>query len=497
MNQFYKPTHADNIIVKNIIMCETSSNYNEVYQRPYELSLSHSDVGRLQNTMFDQKVNIGVKLTDERVASAVPDILKISSMPGKKVIIPNGWSTKRFMFILTVEEYIGNVTFTYYIQGFTDYFGISFRQTIDPKMLCYINSIATVKTEEDYTRPGTFNTQLIRMYNVITNLAGQVEYADVTPYDQLCLIRPMDIFDNNVVTAMSGAMGISDTFDTSTIIRPNVSNTSDRSNNNPISHLTKTLNGCISSKLLTNIGYDESSLYQEASNYSTEARISENGFIKKLYQLTGYESATTFTLETLNMINPIEPQVAINDKPVFISRDYMFVDANDTAPLNGMGVETTKAIELTNALSSVMTENFIGELTLSLSTVGRRPIIELGAPPKSFIKGLNPITEQFFLSRVMEKVERMILPMVSNNYLLEMNISIVADLLSDTVIKISWVNNQAYGTAPTVFRIPSFADSLFTPVICDSNVKAGLMQSYNVLIDTTLDVVGNTNSSRF
>ena len=154
-----------NIVIDSLILVPTNEKHAMV-QRSMNLNVSNRDLDTIHR-MIDQSPT--GKLSEMDIASNVPTAMKLSDMPTKQTQIVNGWSERRYRFILTVSQYRqDNSVFKSYIQGYTDYSDMSFSGMVDPNITMIINSIInTISTVNPATQIP--NTRVHSSFNVIYN----------------------------------------------------------------------------------------------------------------------------------------------------------------------------------------------------------------------------------------------------------------------------------------------------------------------------------------
>ncbi len=469
--------------IKNMLVIPARAEYQDVYQRSFKINASHNDLQKLE-AVFDQTgVSNNGKLTETMIANTMPEIMALNHHTTGKVEIPHGWQTQRLRFMMEIETpFNGNVK-SIYIQGFSEYHDPSFSGRIDPKMDFYINSVTTVIRMFDPM--GRAIVRPFRTYNVITDLAGGTKYEEIDSFmnnaTDLKLIRPTDIFEDITVSDMYGETNVVNTVGNI----GNQPNTSDRANNDTLKYFTRTLNSFMDSKNTSEVSYDQSDIMKNAAINVTEENIMGNEFVYALHKATGAMSPTTFTLDHLVTIDPgIQNKILMagGDNMVGL-RDNVGLDSTMTANMLQPTAEVMTATTIAQSVSSNMVEHMLTTVDLSFTNAsGQNAVIVSNVT--SYIEGI-PITN--YINKLVSKIESVLMPEVTHNGMVLIEAYVHADLLGDTTVSIS-INSQP----ADVVRFPTFADSLYSPVISNSVDRAGTSEDFRNIFDSAINRSADT-----
>jgi len=474
------PGVNNGLFIKKLVLLPTKNPYKDVYRRSYSLNADNRTMTSLENMFGMNSVANGGKLTELNVANQVPNIMTMSANVNGVAGITNGWDTQRFMYIMEVESILDSgTTISSYIQGYTEYHDLSFGGHLDPKMNFYMNSVTNVTRIQDLTT-GQIITRPQTSYNIISDNMGNSTYQ--MKYDDgldLQLIRPCDITDGLYNLSMYGQNNGTDVkFTDYTGTYTGNTSLSSRSNNNPLKHFTSTVNSFIESKSMSNVSHDENDILRNASNAVIEDNPLSTPFIAGLCNLTGRPDQTTFTLELLQKINPdISSRVTVtNRNNEYTVSSAPLLDTANTEDLYKANLETTLATTIAQSVSSVAVENLLFVIDFSVTNMTGQ-IVTIITNAESFIEGIN-ITG--YLNRVRANIENVLFPEISQNGLLMLDINVHSNVLGDTAIGISINNNP-----PVIYRFPTFADSLYNPVITDNNNKTMMTDNFGQILDAT------------
>ena len=492
MNNFIAPQPL--VRITNLLLIPTRHSYNDVYRRSYSFNVNDQTLLKLENMFEKQGVKQNSTISELAVATELPNIMTYNTLPVGNANIVNGWSTKRFRFIMTTEADLNGTTMVSYIQGYTEYYDVSMNGLLDPNMKYYINSITNVTRIIDPISGGVI-VRPHSSFNVIIDHNGnnKVESTYNDPYalplkdntvmmnnnSPLQLIRPTDITDsikNNVMYEESNIMlhNHADDIDGTKAI------VSDRSNNDPISHFTKTINSFITAKSISNNSYEQSDILKNASIRSAEPQIINTPFISALYTVTGIPEPYSFTEKELDLIDPnVKAYIPNANTQLASVDDATFLDTMYTEDLYKQNIETIIAVTVAESINSAIIENMLTKLSFSTTNITGLPVTII-TEFNSFIEGVDMIP---YVNKVKNKIDSVLMPGISQNGLILIDLHVVANLLGDTTIEIS-VNN-----APKiVYRLPTFADSLYSPVATDEVNKKLITSDFSTVMDMSYDV---------
>lgn len=488
MNNFLQ---GDNFTITKLLLIETANDYKNIPQRSYNLNASHSTMYRLDDILTSSVGGVQKQLTTNEVASCIPDIIGLTPKPVGLAQIPNGWNTTRLRFLMeTVYDYgNGSLNITY-LQGFTDYYDPSRSGLLDPSMRFHINSIVNVTRTMSFNPDGTKGYPFSRvssMYNVISDVFGNMKFEEVQTPDTIKLCRPTDIASNLFALELTkpregeeiGYNIMRNMTDTITNYKPA---TSSRKNNNPYSYITNTLNAFTATKAATEIGHNDADIISSASNAMREPDLSQCLFIDRLIQYRGYvaESPSSFTISELDGISP----GTSSTRTTVVARDaqsletpHNMLTTQDTAEIFQPTAEATKSSTVAASITGIMLDNLITRLGFSSTNMTGQPEVIL-TDINSFMDGIDPV---YFAERVKTAILTTLIPNISDGNLSTYDLYVTADLLGDITVGI-----QLNSTPTTVFRFPAFADSLYSPVVSKVGHNQILINDFQSVIDHTV-----------
>lgn len=470
------------MIIKSMLVIPTRKEYQNVYQRSFKLNAGHNDINKLEMVFDHTGVSNNGKLTETMLARTMPEIMGLNPNTLGKADVPNGWQTQRLRFMMEIETpFNGNIK-GIYLQGFSEYHDPSVTGRIDPRMYFYINSVTTVIKMVD-----PMNRVIVRpfkTYNVITDLAGGGKYEEIDSFisgtTDLKLIRPTDVFEDIVVGDMYGDTEINNTVGSV----GNQPSTSDRGNNDPGKYFTKTLNSFVASRNTSNISYENADIYKDAAANVAEENIMGNEFVYALSKVTHSPSPTKFTLDNLLLIDPgMQNKITMlaGDNRIGYN-DSVGLDTEFTSDTLQPTIENMTATTIAQSVSSNMVEHMLTSIDLSFTNKTGKDVVII-TDVKSFIEGISIAS---YVNKLESKIESILMPEVTHNGMVQIEVYVHADLLGDTSVAISINNNPN-----VVVRFPTFADSLYSPVLTNSVEREGTSNDFRNILDAVITKTGD------
>lgn len=466
----YNPYQVPTVHINKILFIPTKE-YNDVFRRPFEVNVTAENMMSLENTI-GQQLERSARLNPISMANAVPNLLRMSDIAGPMVGIANGWGTVRLRFLIEVEKQTGPGTFELcYVQGFTDYHDPSLYGRVDPKMPMHINSITNVI--RNITPDNRILTRVLNSFNILSDPYGRGYTIEDTSVKHR-MLRPKDVSDGIHANSIVGSQYI-----TTTDIRSAYGAMpfeSKRSNVIAPVHVAEIFNSFLYSKESTNIGYDTDDLFDPASAKLEERNMMRTSFIEALSNLTGIPGTVTFDLSMLQLLRPdLENVLHITDNSMQPINQNSLLDTAHTERLDVVSMENSIANLLSENISSLLLEEMLSVIDFSITNMtSNSQLVHAISNAKSFIHGIDIV---IYAERFMEKLKTLVMPTVTKGNLIGVEIYAHADIVGDTTIGVS-----LNGAAPIVFRLPTFCNSLYTPIISDDN-------NYNTVVNDMSNIL--------
>jgi len=499
-NRFHNPQNEQqqkNIVIDSLTLI-AKGGYKKQYLRPYTMNLPYQTLGNLENMLNMKKQMGGNKINPIDIVKAAPDMLLPSSMPIGSTNIVNGWSEKRAVFILKghmpgVSKYSKEY---FYIQGYTEHWGVTKSGVIDTNLKFIIN---TVITTIGTINPNTMheNINVTAFYSLIHNEDGTVTKTDNanmfgasmyqpknSPTDYLILARPEDVitsitqqrmFDNidNVEVHPSSIVKMDGNAIQAPILTERVDTTS-------VGHVSKTMTGILTGQQLAGLTYNDGDILDSASSALRTDNINSVELLNRLENIHGGVNDTYFTLEDMFQIDP-----SFRTKTPHIFESGTGTVSNYNATLFGNdSVDTMQPTE-ENRIFTIVGETMVAILTslavehivLTLTNETGVPEVKTTGPVHSMIR-IPPMVAS---SAVETKVLHELFPIISRNNMQSIFMVISASITEDTNMSLSLNSNPVIH-----YKAPTFADNLNSPIITGAQGFNEVTNGYKNISDLML-----------
>lgn len=490
---------TENIRLVTSIFSVVDEQYHRMLIRPYTIgSLTSSNYERVKNVM-NENFNNHRRISPTTVAKELSKFVSLRNAATKTAYIPNGWNEKRLRFVLVFEVFLNKYyKHKYLVQGFTDYYGVSVRghdAKFDPNMKLYINSI-TEATESYNDRSEFPDVNITATYSTLQDLSEANDIGKyISPEDKLTLIRPSDIhhaesasssfhFDTDVPLYTQNIINVGD-------YSRNVANGSYKKNADGAMWLSRILNSYSSGRELTrissepNIGTSSETLFSEAAVNVPEPVLVSNMFLSKMQSVTRQLTPTSFRYGDLYEIDPdFDDITKLNVSEMNFIANRLHLDQDEVGRLDVNDMissrrEIVAALEFNLSVTAMMSECGVTKCSL----VGRSMP---GAEPVILIRGGETVFGRYYLEKALNNLETYLLNISMNKFTdggeRDVEIILDIDVFKDSVMHIT--DHDARTT--DIFQIPTFADSLFSPVISTNQEKNILRSDLNVLYDNVM-----------
>lgn len=457
MTGYLTPRFSENFQIEEMIYIPMG-NYMPMFNRPYIVNASANAIEQISERLYDTKAG---KITPNIVNGVAAEIIQPSAV-GYMSMCDNDWvSTKKFIFLLKVRSIdpVGT-EINNYIQGYTEFDGITNSGHIDINMEHYINNVIETTTMTIQTPLGVIRKEkLYRIYNVLFN-GG---------FNELFTQRPNDVLENinllnmqqfvNDPTMTTQYMGsYMNSFDNRLI-------SSSVENNITTEYLSKILTHGIHDNKNNDIFINS---YEISNDMSPEARlpepsINDNRFLKYISRVGGFNIVREiFSFKTLMSI---DPTIYNRFKVYNITKDYVDPTIMQTPEVGdhwqGQDPVTIKAYSLIENSVSLATKYGFNKIYFTATNMANPTGIA-----EVFITNFNSfinLEEQefnFLLEIFKEKFITEIFLNETNSGIIPMHMEGYIDLLGTSKINLSFA-----GYPSNWYTIPTFANSLFSPVV--------------------------------
>ena len=446
---------------------------NPMVLRPYRVHADYNDINNLKEKIDSKPV---AKLNTLDVVEAAPNILRLADTPDRVVQIENGWQTPRFIFVIKVEATASNGVdiIRSYIQGYTSHADISYAGTIDPNMKFYINTITSVRLTYDELT-GMYNIIPYSAYSVIYDPNGET-YRIEQDHEAMRLFRPKDIISDlrlkRVYDVQDGEF-----LDTSSTVS-RIAETSRPDNRNPLDHITKSINAIKSATSMSEPGDGQLDIYDTAISSLLEFKITAEPFISALSAQTGRLTPAIFTFQELNLLDHMvsdKIEVFIKSKQNSTVNGVSLISQEDTEPLLSSLVEVKIGHEFIDAVTGLLLANRLSSVVLHVTnnTVDLVPSTIIS----SYTTDIDDIDMSGFLKRFVTRLEMEVMPLITNNGQLIVDIHAIIDFQAKSQVQVS-IN----GKPAVPISIPVYADNLYSPVLLPEQTYAVSTSEYQDVI---------------
>lgn len=472
--------------ITNLYFIGIPYGYVPMVRRSYAInSLNAENLRHIQNVVDEQRTY--GKISPSAIAQSLGGIIGLKGLSdGTRLIdMPNGWTTQRYRVILTVDIQSGVVKKKLLIQGYTDFMGVanafndnmSAMQQLNqfsPDMQIFINSINEINII--YNRyEGRYSYSMGETYNTLQDYISKYEQG---MDNDLALIRPSDIMRLNSVRTPEnyGDMAMDGNYHGFGEYTSHTCNPSVRKNLDPSTYFSRIINGYIVGQANASIsydGYDMENVHINAATHAAEPRITNNLFIMKLKEIMGVYNPTVLRIGDLMQLDPTLPHsvgvigvfnnTSVGEYTKFLPELGSLETSHTVAP----SPRNLQILELNNAIVGNLVSVGLSQVTFTLDTFMSIPVIAV-------MQAKSLLGDEFVpecVERFKAICETQIIPHVTRNNYFKYQISVHADIMKDTTIAIT--EEGDFQGPKEVFRFPTFADSLYNPMIAtkeDRNV---------------------------
>lgn len=429
-----------------------------VYKRPYVANMNGAAVYTLIDRMKENRLNN----VNEAVLSGISkDLIAPSSQPVLSAINDSWVTEKRYMFILKCY-YVDNFDMkkNIYLQGFTSHAGITPNGHADMEMQHYVNSVIETSYITQQTPFGIVEQErLLRIYDVLQNTS---QASDIYEYTQ----RPYDIYFNlfNQELTNNVINGYAKVTDTRYTLSPMFSAPvgSSVKNNVLTSYIANVVNVGINNLNTPNFDetFESNSTY--SINSSNEPNFTDNYFFKYLRMKTQRRGGNTFSFKDLF---DLDTTIYDRFKLIELTKSNIDVFAANSPQTGeywtGRDMITLTAYSVIEA--SVATALRYGFTKLYFTATNMADPL---STPYVIISSFNSFlkVDQDTIFSLLESFKQNFLNSIfmdeTHGNTIPMELFVMVDIMGTTKVSI-----KAPGTPETWFTIPTFANSLFAPVV--------------------------------
>lgn len=416
--------------------------YNAMYHRPFTTQWDSATLEQLESTIMAED---RMTVTPKQVAKLASQVLQVSAQPGDEVYIPGGWAAERWVFMLEVlSEPEQGPAIRYFFQGYSTHGGTLPSGLPDASVEFILNAFIAVNDA----------TQTVQQSATVLNNLSTKRTSESFPY----LLRPTDVLCG--LEMRQEGYDLDTVVDTRTML-PQGGAQASRILNIPTEYVAKLATGYRAG--LPHQAFIDSLLdgIQHTNLYLSEPHLMENPFIWMLVKNRETALPCRFTLADLETLQPgfQASHVAL------LCSDTLPVRQSQEAQIKGHvwnrdTKKTWTAACLGQMVPALMTELGIEEIHFTVSGQGRAeqpPLVTvIVRSMRSRLKRDLIHVKDVFTQRFTEEILLDLLHDHTGVYLFK----IEANTLGE-----SWFNLSYYGGHLEAFLVPSFCDSLLSPMV--------------------------------
>lgn len=449
--------------VTRFVFFETGA-YDNQYRRPYTTNFNEEDLDVFKEYLTGAQNFRASAFAGHAHAFVTPTMNPESNQP---VYVPGGWQERRgrFMIEFEYETHTGGLTMREILTGYTEPDGFhdsNGHLMVQPQLVFFVNNTTTIRHRLE---TGVFGQQqFMSMADNSQVLVGQTfanqdGYANTMYRDgyRQHYMRPTDVFSNLQVAQVKG---YGDFYDSRTTASQSVQK-SRRSNAVAAEYMGKVLNSMNAGQVDEfQGGGKQPNTMQAARNHAKESAVANDTILKMFSDRRGSAVTNTFTWSELMQLSPNAAEVCVHRVSTVATKIGGLHNPGDTAPWQGADYNTQQATILSQAIPAIMSDLLITRINFSLNnySIG-------GLPVFTFSKCLTftEVDPRPYLEIFERRLIDYVIMEMSQQGVLTYSIDGMVDLFGETVLTLS-----IEGQPTEQFVAPTFADSLFSPVITGS-----------------------------
>lgn len=343
-------------------------------------------------------------------------------------------------------------------------------------MKLIMNSVVMTTTTRDPVYGKEFvNRQAF--YNIIPDEVGRSgTYQELdNNMNVKKLIRPEDILNSLLLDERHEGLGatvvnMSDELTTSKV--------SNKLNSAMVKYFNKVTSSFMDARNISSNESDRLEILSNARGAAYEPDITQNPFMVAMHDLTGTMLISKFSLGDLERLDP-------GVRPVFFPRESnplpqdptaAIMDTDDTADTMQPLPETIKANIVANELPAYMCECMVTNIAMSMTNLNGENIAMV-SHIQTFVDNVDPVT---WIEPLLSRVRTLLMPKLGDSGMTVFDMHVVADVTGEITIMVS-----LFGGQPIVYRYPCYADSLYSPVVVNSQNKELLVNDFQNVLEYT------------
>lgn len=482
-----------NVYIRKIALRETGT-YNEQYARNYEAHLSPGSVNALAQKAEESGTNV---FKPSMISGLASNMISISAAPdgSNPIHIENGWGSRRLLFFMDVlTEDISGGQNVYFIQGYTNYTGLSLQNKhLDPDMVFYINNIVSSRLLVPRSTPNG----VIRPHSLVSTNHLLYDAQSYSHPDQW-MMRPEDIYKvltRNQLGASTG--GQARIYDNRSKLG-HMPNMSRRTNAIASNYASTLVGGFVQAANQVDPVANPTDAYDSAVNFVGETMVTLNPFLNALARkrTSGMVSGVFQWRDLLkldpNLANPSNNIVTVTvNGPTQLRGQHT---AGQTTDWSGASIETKYAATISQAVPALMLECMLYQASFSTNNMMSLQENQFSGI-YTIITNAQGITGEPVIQQAeafKQRLEIEVLRDISYNNQQKFDIRVQASVFGDTWLSISVDGGPIYD-----FVTPTFCDGLIAPVLTQDYARIeNIASSVDTLVTHVADAIGSSGYER-
>ena len=433
--------------------------YRPMYHRPYTAHLNPGTLSRLEQLIAGKHHG---EIQPEMMADFATKLVSPAKQPSQEVFIPNGWAAARWVFMLEVlcTSKFGHSS-TYYFQGYSTE---AKRQSSGQADLetCFIINAFTQVNHPPLRQASAFHAKdkVAASWSVLSKLTPMENLKDAD-----YLLRPLDIARHiglDPIKQEYGSASIVDTRGMLTSIGTAVS----RNLAIPSHYVARLADGYVAGKEAEAFFDQEDEFFASThfdftEQHLVEPHLLENPFIRQVASTRDSLNPCRFTLADLETL---QPGFLTSNRVVEPASDLLPNRANEEYGTGASWYQNTEnswaAALLSQAIPALMAKVGIEEIRFSISShdPNKVGVMDIRSAWSRFDVDITDCVRTFeeqFISEIL-------MDMTNGNQIpYSFNVSI-------NTMGESWLLISYGGAHAEEYLVPTFCDSLFSPMVTPS-----------------------------
>lgn len=461
-----------------------AGTYDDVPFRPYTTEISDD------NLRLYTEATVGTKkISASSIAGVAGSLLKPTANITGLTSIERGWGEQRMRFLLhvSVDSGLGSDTL-YCLSGYTDHVGISRSDHIDTNMRIYFNNTVMLNRVTDYRAANApVRWRMAEASHILTANDYAPDHRSQFAEDERSYLRPSDL----LAVLQADVYNVDPTGDTRALVNLHGPAKSNRSNGNAANYLTRAVNALADAETMTGdpLRTDDIDVYSEARGLAREAYSTDDPVLTVICHSTTYVEDGYITYGELRRLFPNIDSVRTMPQYGALEEVGMARRGRGES-LTGASSETQVAAILANSVPAALMASMLTTIVVMFTndTDDGIPDIEVkNASSFSTDVGVRPLVEQFIL-----RLRTEIIPAVTHRNKVLVDVAMSCNIMGETRITVSYNLGPNYD-----YIIPTFCDSIFTPVVSNvCSLIGNLASDLSVISNTTGSAYGTKSRSR-